>query len=90
MRIYINYLCIVNIIVFILYGVDKLFAKISFTRIPEKILLNFAIFGGAYGSFIGMYLFHHKTKKKLFIRVNYFCLIIYTIFNYILWRNLWV
>lgn len=90
MKIYMNYLLVINIVSFALYGIDKLFAKINFRRIPEKVLLNFAIFGGTYGSFLGMYLFHHKTRKKLFIGINYSCLIIYTIFNYILWRNLWV
>lgn len=36
MKIYMNYLFAVNIVSFALYGIDKLFAKINFRRIPEK------------------------------------------------------
>jgi uncharacterized membrane protein YsdA (DUF1294 family) len=88
MRLYFYYIIFINVFSFLLYGLDKFAAKINIRRIKEKLLLNISIFGGVYGSLIGMYLFHHKTRKKLFISVNYICFIIYTIFIYILWRYL--
>lgn len=87
MKIYLFYLVIINVISFILYGIDKLNAKLNIFRIPEKVLLNLSIFGGVYGSILGMCLFHHKTRKKLFIRVNVSCFIIYTLFIIYLWRH---
>lgn len=88
MRIYINCLLVINVIAFLLYGIDKIAAKLNIRRIPEKVLLQCSIFGGVYGAVLGMILFHHKVRKKLFIGVNLSCLIIYSIFSYILWRNL--
>ena len=85
MRLYFYYIIFINVFSFLLYGLDKFAAKINIRRIKEKLLLNISIFGGVYGSLIGMYLFHHKTRKKLFISVNYIC---FTIFIYILWRYL--
>lgn len=35
-------------------------------RIPEKTLLGIAILGGGPGAFLGMKIFHHKTKHTLF------------------------
>lgn len=87
MKVYFYYLIGINICALLLYGIDKLAAKLNVRRIPEKVLLNLSIFGGCYGSLIGMYLFHHKTRKKIFIRVNVACFIIYTLFNLYFWRN---
>lgn len=60
------YYLIVNVIAFLLYGVDKLKAKADAWRIPEKTLLLIAAVGGAFGAFLGMKVFHHKTRKPLF------------------------
>ena len=35
-------------------------------RISEKTLFTLAIFGGAIGGVLGMYLFRHKTKQNRF------------------------
>ena len=78
----------VNILSFIFYGIDKFSAKLHYSRIPERILLRISLFGGVYGSILGMILFHHKTRKKIFGRVNGICFIIYTIFLYSMWRYL--
>jgi uncharacterized membrane protein YsdA (DUF1294 family) len=54
-----------NLLVFILYGIDKRKAKKGKWRIPEKVLLIWSLFG-PWGGFSGMKLFHHKTNKKKF------------------------
>ena len=70
MGIYFILLGIVSLITFLLYGLDKGFAKRSSRRIPEKVLILLAFFGGAFGAGIGMLVFHHKTRKpKFFILV---------------------
>lgn len=60
------YLTFVNIIAFIVYGVDKWKARKNQWRIPEKKLLFLAIIGGSVGTLAGMYIFHHKTLHKKF------------------------
>lgn len=62
----IYYFVIINLIAFIIYGVDKYKARQQKWRIPEKTLLLLAGMGGALGAYIGMYTFHHKTKHKKF------------------------
>ncbi len=47
-------------------GIDKHKAKMGNRRIPENSLFMFAILGGGVGTIIGMYVFHHKTKKLKF------------------------
>ncbi len=60
------YLGVINVLSFLIYGLDKLKAKYHKWRISEKTLLLLAILGGAYGSYFAMILFHHKTRKPLF------------------------
>lgn len=60
------YYLIVNAIAFLIYGIDKLKAKADAWRIPEKTLILLAVIGGAFGAFLGMKVFHHKTRKPLF------------------------
>ncbi len=60
------YLGVINVLSFLIYGLDKLKAKYHKWRISEKTLLLLAILGGAYGSYLAMILFHHKTRKPLF------------------------
>lgn len=62
-----EYLIIINILSFILYGIDKLKAIKKKERISEKALILIGILGGSIGSLIGMNLFRHKTKKLKFI-----------------------
>ena len=61
---------ILNLITFIIYGVDKYKAKHNKWRIPEFTLIFLAVLGGSIGAILGMQFFHHKTKKpKFFIGV---------------------
>lgn len=55
----------VNLVVFILYGIDKYKAKHKLWRIPEATLLTAAVFG-VFGALVGMKFFRHKTKKPEF------------------------
>ena len=57
------YLIIINILAFIIYGLDKYKAIKNKWRIPEQVLLTISLLGGSIGSIIGMYTFKHKTKK---------------------------
>ena len=63
----IYYLLIINIITFIIYGIDKYKSIKHKYRISEATLIILAILGGSVGAFFGMITFHHKTKKKKFI-----------------------
>ena len=62
----IYYLLIINIITFIIYGIDKYKSIKHKYRISEDTLIILVILGGAIGAFFGMIIFHHKTKKKKF------------------------
>ena len=60
------YLVIINVIGFLAMGIDKHQAKMSNRRIPENTLLGLTVLGGGVGTILGMYVFHHKTKKGKF------------------------
>lgn len=60
------YLLVVNFVGFSLMVVDKWKAKMGKWRIAEKTIWLVSIVGGAVGTAIGMYLFRHKTKHRLF------------------------
>lgn len=57
---------LINLINFILYGIDKKRAKKNKYRISEKYLLALSILGAPLGAILGMLIFHHKTKKIYF------------------------
>lgn len=66
MNLVLYYILIINILTFIVYGIDKLKAKKGKWRIPESTLLLLAIIGGSIGAFLGMKVWHHKTMHKKF------------------------
>ena len=59
-------LLLMNLLAFVLYGVDKLKAKKGAWRIPEATLLLVAFLGGSLGALLGMEVFRHKTKHAKF------------------------
>lgn len=66
-----------NVILFVLYGYDKLKAKYHGWRVPEKLLLGLGIIGGGPGGLLGMMVFRHKTKKIYFYLINLIgCLVV--------------
>lgn len=60
------YLGIINVITFLVYGIDKLKAKKGKWRIPEATLLLLAVIGGSIGAWLGIKVWHHKTMHKKF------------------------
>ena len=46
--------------------IDKRKAKYGKWRIKEYTLMMVALIGGSIGAIVGMYTFHHKTKKAKF------------------------
>ena len=66
MRVLGAYLIIINIAAFIMYGIDKHKAIKGRWRLSEATLVVIAALGGALGAFLGMIIWHHKTKKWKF------------------------
>ena len=60
------YLIGINVVAFMVYGIDKVKAKKSKWRISEATLLMLAIVGGSIGAWLGMKVWHHKTLHKKF------------------------
>ncbi len=84
MSVLIIYLLIVNFLTFIVYGLDKLKAINSWSRIPESTLIYLAIIGGSLGALLGMTIWHHKTKHKKFYYGIPAILFIHIIFHFFL------
>lgn len=61
------YVAAVNVVSFLLMGIDKRKAVKRSFRIPESTLFVLAIIGGSIGSIIGMHLFRHKTRHWYFL-----------------------
>ena len=55
-----------NLLNFCLMGFDKRRAKNGGWRVRESSFFIVALFGGAVGGWLGMYVFHHKTKHWYF------------------------
>ncbi|WP_314349998.1 DUF1294 domain-containing protein [Granulicatella elegans] len=56
----------VNLLLFILMGMDKRAARRKKWRIPERRLLTLGMIGGGFGGILGMIIFHHKTHRIYF------------------------
>ena len=86
--IFVVYILIVNVLAFVLYGIDKRRSQRKMYRIPENTLLWMARLGGGVGSWLGIKVFHHKTKHKRFMiivplwTVLWVAAIVYTIVKY--------
>ena len=60
------YLIIINVVTFLVYGIDKALAKQGCWRISEATLLTLAVIGGCIGALLGMKVWRHKTLHKKF------------------------
>ena len=78
----IGYLLGMNLISFVLCGVDKWKAKMHKWRISENNLLLSCMMGGSIGFMVGMKIFSHKTKHLKFTLGVPFILLIQLIIGY--------
>ena len=65
-EIFLLYLIVINLVAFVLYGIDKKRARDGTWRISEKTLIGIAVVGGSIGAIAGMYTFRHKTRHWYF------------------------
>ena len=61
---YAAYLGLISVVSFFLYLIDKKKAERGSYRIPEKVLLLFSFFGGAFLAYPAMLIFRHKTRGE--------------------------
>ncbi len=61
------YLIVINIVGYVIMGIDKHRARMNQWRVKENTLFFIAIIGGSAGSILGMQYFRHKTKHNRFI-----------------------
>ena len=77
------YLVIINVLGFLIMGLDKAKAKKQKYRISENTLLFVALMGGSLGSYFGMYFFYHKLKYvNFYIGMLLFLILIYCFYFY--------
>ena len=60
------FLLTINVVTFIVYGIDKYKAKKAKWRISEATLIMLAFLGGSIGAWLGVKVLHHKTMHKKF------------------------
>jgi uncharacterized membrane protein YsdA (DUF1294 family) len=60
------YIILINLIAFVVFGIDKRKARNGQWRVPESTLFILAIIGGSIGALLGMLVFRHKTKHRKF------------------------
>ena len=61
---------LMSLITFVAFGVDKRRAVRNQYRISEKALITISLLGGGIGGWLGMRVFHHKTRKLKFLFVT--------------------
>ena len=62
---------LMSLITFVAFGVDKRRAVRHQYRISEKALITISLLGGGIGGWLGMRVFHHKTRKLKFLFVTF-------------------
>lgn len=67
MKYFYLYLLAVNLVTFLVFGWDKLMAKLEKRRVPERTLFLLAGLGGSVGGWLGMQIFRHKTRHTSFV-----------------------
>ncbi len=70
-RLLMIWLALINLAAFCAFGVDKWKAKRKerkpeIRRIPERNLFLCALLGGSLGAYLGMRVWHHKTRHRSF------------------------
>ena len=75
-----------NLLVFMIYGIDKSKARKGAWCIPEKYLLSFAFLCGGFGAWLAGVTFHHKTRKWYFKTVWFLGIVTTLVILYLIWR----
>lgn len=65
----VTYYLFINALALIVSGIDKMKAKHAKWRIKENTLYMLSFLGGAFGMFLSLTLFRHKTQKRIFKRI---------------------
>lgn len=60
-------LILINVIGFMIVGIDKHKARRRLWRIPEKVFFILSILGCCPGVYLGLLLFRHKTRHWYFM-----------------------
>ena len=60
------WLALINIVAFVVYGIDKFKAVAGTWRVPERVLIALAVIGGSIGALLGMLIWRHKIRKPKF------------------------
>ena len=79
-------LLIWNLLVFLIYGIDKSKARRGAWRVQEKILLILALACGGFGAWLAGIIFHHKTRKWYFKTVWFLGMVTTLVALYFIWR----
>ena len=79
-------LLIWNLLIFLIYGIDKSKARRGAWRVPEKILLTIALVCGGFGAWLAGIAFHHKTRKWYFKTVWFLGIVTTLVTLYLIWR----
>ncbi|VSB95364.1 membrane protein [Streptococcus pneumoniae] len=79
-------LLIWNVIIFLIYGIDKFKARRRTWRIQEKILLILALTCGGFGAWLVGITFHHKIRKWYFKTVWFLGMVTTLVALYFIWR----
>jgi uncharacterized membrane protein YsdA (DUF1294 family) len=83
------WLAAVNGFGFALYGVDKYLARRRWRRVSEADLLLYTLVGGTAGTWLGMWIFRHKTRKTGFRRAFMIIVVLQTVLlGAFLWARL--
>lgn len=84
----IPYVCIINVVTLVMFGVDKRYATRHTNRISERQLYLMIWAGWVLGALIGMRLFRHKRAKPAFVfkftvisLVRIICLLFYLFYS---------
>ena len=82
------WLAAVNVLAFVLFGLDKWFAVRGMWRISERTLFTVALLGGTAGALLGMSAFRHKTRHKTFTLGMPAILLLQSVLGIWLWKAL--
>lgn len=66
MELLLLYYIVTNLLAFMTFFIDKQRSKVGAWRVSERTLLTMTWIGGAFGAYLAMRLFRHKTLKPKF------------------------